>query len=372
MKYSLLALCLLTLIPGHLMSQNLNLDKHSVRVARTALPQEPLTGQNAVDSLAPRTYQIALDWGYDFTSTVYYQQPSRESSLLSQVRLEGWREFKDYPAHLNITVRFTDFQIISNQIQTRQQVVKNKDGSSKTYNYYWIEYRYRFESQYSAQNQAGDIVSSNRNLVSERMGKYNSQEFNTQTEAYRWQRMNDENVRERLLRENVDNSILQLNSEINRRWGYLRTRDELTLMGSDSKKWEGQAEFDGHVRAIVSFMESWPYTEINPNQLNETQKHILYFDSLIQANDGDDKFSRKLRYACLWNNATICLAAERWSECETYASAMGETGFDMREGVYFTKRIADRKEDLQKNPPYESFHFSIDPRAIRPPSDPRQ
>ena len=104
--------------------------------------------------------------------------------------------------------------------------------------------------------------------------------------------------------------------------------------------------------------------------MERIESHIHYFDSIINANDGDDKFSRKYRYACLWNNAALCLASERWDDCERYATAMGETGFDMREGAYFTKRIADLKEDLAKNPPHDSFHFDIDIRAIRPPSQP--
>jgi len=368
MRISFLALGMM--LATTLQAQNLNLDKHSVKVPRTSLPQDPLQGQNEVDSLAPRTYQIKFDWGYDFTSTVYYQQPTRESALLDRLKLEGWKEYNESPAHLNILLRFTDFQMLGTQIQTRQQEVKNKDGSSRTYNYYWIEYKYRFESQYSTTNQHGDALSSARSLVSERMGRFNSQEFNSQSEAYRWQRMNDDNIKERLLRENVDNSILQLNNEMNRRWGYMRTRDDLIMMGSDSRKWEGQAEFDGYVLNCVREIESWPNSAWGPQDLARIESHVQYFDSIVNANDGDDKFSRKFRYACLWNNTALCLAAERWEDCERYATAMGETGFDMREGAYFTKRIAELKEDLSKNPPHDSFHFDIDIKAIRPPSQP--
>jgi len=93
-------------------AQNLNLDKHNVKIPRTSLPQDPLQGQNEVDSLAPRTYQIKFDWGYDFTSTVYYQQPTRESALMDRLKLEGWKEYTESPAHLNVLVRFTDFQML--------------------------------------------------------------------------------------------------------------------------------------------------------------------------------------------------------------------------------------------------------------------
>ncbi len=306
-------------------AQSVNLANKTFNVNYVALPTNPILED------ANRTYQI------NSINSEVLTQSFPSYYFESEVNIPGFSKLSA-DAFLTVESKLIDVNLISSEIESETKVSKDDEGNETRTTYYWAVVTYSTEGQVS--------ISSADGLISETLG-FSGEKTKTSDKSKSWDVANSfrKKNRSKALRiEYVKNVIRSVNNTLGSSYGYRDIKTTNTFSIVKSKKHpekDAQAENYELLRTAFDGMTSdQPIDQLKA----EIAPAITYFSGIMDKYPGDDRKSRKLKKAALYNLATIHYYLDEPDMTIKYADMM----LDNDKGKVSAKNLKKRAESLKE------------------------
>jgi hypothetical protein len=335
-------------------AQKVDLDKFNFTFGYRALPTAPLSPEY-------RTFSV------DVTTTPVVRNNFTEGSLEDAVVIHGWRRVTGAPGHLLVNVQLDDLIITKSDIIERVDVQKDKDGkeTGRTY-YYKVVVDYTWQGRASVRDYKEAPLDAT-NLGSNMATTWSSEEYSTRKGASDFYYNNKNEIKGRLLREQVNTGLGYATQWLSGKYGYTPSKEYEVLWILDSKKhpeFQAQKDIWDAYKAAVATVTADDFPAATKDKFNE---FIKYFDGIPAKYATDDKGEKKLRYASFYNKAKLYLYLDNPEAAIQEADKLIANAYDEGDGKRIKKEAEALIESFKKNN-QTSRHFSIDVSQFQPPA----
>jgi len=322
LKTTLFLICSLFLAGIH--GQSVNLSNQQFNVNYVGLPTQPIL----VD--ANRTYHVN-----SYNSEVLTQSFS-SFYFEREISIPGFSKLADN-AFLTVESRLVDVNLISSEIKSETKVTKDDDGKETRTTTYWAVIRYDTEGLVK--------ITSADGTISETLGFSGEKEKTSKTKRS-WDEANAFRKKNRIkaLRiEFVKNVIASVNHTLATSYGYrdIKTTNTFSIVkGKKHPEAPIQKEQYQLLKTAFSDMSSSsPIADLK----TEISPAIAYFKSVLDKYPGEDRKSKKLKKAALYNLSTIHYYLDEPDMTIQYADQM--LANDKGKGE--AKRLKNKAEELK-------------------------
>ena len=335
-------------------ANRIDLDKVSVFHQYRNLPETPL------DS-SWRTYALRME----IPSTISYSVSL--ASIDERIHLEGWKKIvgpsynTPQKAHLQISIVFDDLMFDNQKIEQRKEETRNKEGViTSSRSFFWSLVYYSLSAGYSILDYQGNRLWYRNNLGgSSSKLEWKSPIFNSYSEADRYFNNNRMAISNKLVKERMDGILLDMNNEINRKYGFPIASEPIILWTTDSKKHPENIRFNENMSKIKKAISRVGAKGIDSLTHSALTTAIAYFTDLQEEYASDEKGNRKLRYACCYNTAILFMILDMPTEAISACNSLIENDFDIIDGEKMIEKITALQELMAKNK-IRSRHYPID------------
>ncbi|MBO0590288.1 hypothetical protein I2486_02610 [Cellulophaga sp. E16_2] len=329
MKLTLLCFLLFTSISTTLCAQSANLDREYFKVSYVNLPSHPILED------AKRTY----------------------SSNTRSIRLSG---FTKVATNGTIDFVFNFHGTKAGEVNIEKETVEEKDEDGKvisTKYYYNVHTSFSSSATLSLANSYTEKSSSNTYQESD---NYVSSSFKSYSAASKYYNDNRYNIRDEYRVKHRSEIEDQIYSRVNYLYGYVpytsSNGNNFWILGN--KK---HSEFGKHQEAgngLKEIFEKMEYNQPVETLLAEVKPIVGYFDDVVVRFNGDDKKSRKVRYASFYNNALLYLKLDQPEKAKEYANKLIANDYDKGDGKRIIANADKLIEELKLNE-LDTRHFEV-------------
>ena len=311
-------------------AQNVNLDKEEIAVSYVRLPSKPVLND------ADRTFSVL-----SFNSPVLTQSLP-ELFFESEIQLNGFTKLnKD--GFLTVESKLIDVTLISSETAKEYKKRTDKDGKETR----WTEYkgivRFRTEGSVtitSVDNSINETFTFNneRTISSESSDNYKDAEYFRKSNSTKSLRIDF-----------VKNVIDVVNTQMAKLFGYTIQNKKVNLHILDAKKHPETANHKENYELIKSAFADMKSHEPIGEIKNKIQPALDYFDGLLTSYSEKDRKSRKLRYASLYNIATLNYYLDNADASLEYANKLIENDHNKSDGKSLVNKAKALKERFASN-----------------------
>jgi hypothetical protein len=352
MKRSSLLL-LVMISAGAAMAQRVDLDRFSFATSYRDLPASPLDSQY-------KTYSVVLETGPVMKLNCHPED------IEQQVVIDGWKQLP-YGGHIQVAIKMEDVVIEQNQAVAVEKILRDKNGKEigKEVSYQ-VQSIYSYVARLRVTDYKGNVLQQRDIQTRDRKGTFTTSSFATEGEAKTFIRY----------------GTMQLLNDLNKRMAYSVTGglgSELTTLYGFPVRQVGDffwvlnnrkhAEFDGHQRAWIAFQQA--VTSLNANESSTEARKAMqpvidYYNKVKKMYPGDDKNSRKLRYASCFNLSKIYYYLDMPDMAMQEAGELKITGYDTRDGDRLLASATGLKQQMRQAR-MNSRHFNLPVETFRGP-----
>ena len=350
--YVACAVCALLFFSAN--AQKVDLDRAYIKFRYRTLAEKPLDPSF-------RTYSI------DASLVPTASRLFTKESIAQNLVLHGWKRLDEGRGHLNVNVVVDELIFNSTEITQRVDIQKNKDGKETGRNYYYrINITYEFDASASVKSHTNSVVYSKTFGGENDRHQWVSDEFDSRYVANEYLQNNLQSIRSGLFKERITETLLTIGKDLTRLYGYQAVNYDELFWVVGSKK---HPEFEVQQAKLNELKEAM--AKINANALPEDAKTsieniLTYFDDITSTYAGDDKGSRKLRYAAYYNRANLYLILDQPDLAKTEAARLIANDYDEKDGERFMKQSDELKKLFEVNNTL-TRHFPIDVNAFKSP-----
>lgn len=325
-------------------AQKVDIDKLKFNIKRTLLPKKP-QGENVY------FYDVNLK------SNATVRQHVSDDEIIAGIKIDGMVYAPNQPNSVLVNIVFSDFLINRNELITRTEETKDKEGKvTSRKNYYKTKITYTFGVNYDVKNsQKQDVISNINYMSANNYRTYETSEFGSSSEANKYYLDNNLSIKSNILKDLTIEMGRTLSNFFSYEIGYKAQSLNEYLWILDSKKHE---EFENHQKITRKLAEELQkFTEKSKvEDINTFFGPIIEYYTKLSKLDIEDKHQKKLVYASLYNLATLYYYLDDPIQSKIYAQRLIKDDIDEKDGKELVKN-ADYLIDLFKKNNKFSTHF---------------
>jgi len=307
-------------------AQSVNLANKSFNVNYVALPTNPILED------ANRTYQI------NSINSEVLTQSFPSFYFESEISIPGFSKLSS-DAFLTVESKLIDVNLISSEIESETKVSKDDDGNETRTTHYWAVVTYTTQGQVT--------ISSADGSISDTLG-FSGEKVKSSDKTKSWDVANSfrkKNRNKALRIEFVKNVIRSVNNTLGSAYGYRDIKTTNTFSIIKSKKHpEKDAQVENYELLKTAFDGMTAGQPVDGIKA-EIAPAITYFTGIMDKYPGDDRKSRKLKKAALYNLATIHYYLDEPDATIKYADMM----LDNDKGKVSAKNLKKKAEGLKES-----------------------
>jgi len=332
----LFAITLLFLSSALFAQKNVDIDNLRFRYSSRHLPQKPLN---------PVFFHYSTK--IDMPGTV--KNSVSEETLYQLLQIEG-QKYIETPAESDVLVNLTmgAINIISSEVKTRAEEIKDKDGKvTSTRYYYWIEAAYTFDAK-AVVKQGDNVLIQQTIYDSSRKMTYTSQVYSAQKDATDFWNNNRDVMREQFTKKCAEDAVKWLSSSLSRTYGFPIISENEHVKTIDTKKHPENDAFRAKAAELKSKVESLDGT--TPLTEKEVEGLIAYFKDIPNRyTDMKSNADIRLRYAAYFNLCRIYMFIDQPEKVKELADLIVTNGYDKKDGEKLAKDASDQIEKFSKS-----------------------
>ncbi|QWX82851.1 hypothetical protein H0I23_10285 [Cellulophaga sp. HaHaR_3_176] len=310
-------------------AQSANLNREYFKVSYVKLPSKPIL---------------------DNSKRIY-------SSNTSGIRLSG---FTKIAANGTIDLRFDfngtkvgEVEIVKDKVEE-----KDKDGNVTSTKYYYSAVT-SFSSSGSLSINNSDSEESDSYSYSE-SDRYSSSTFTSYSAASKYYNTNRYTIRNEFRTKHRKAMESRVYYKINSDYGYVpyTSTNSNNFWILASKKHPETSKHQEVAENLIRIFDEVEYDQPIDAQVESVKKYEDYFNDVVSRYSGDDKKSKKIRYASYYNTALMYLKLDQPEKAKEYAEKLIANDYDKNDG----KRIiegADRLIELLKANATTTRHLEV-------------
>lgn len=337
-------------------AQKADLDRYYVNLKYRGLPNKPLKAEY-------NTFSVSV------SASAAVRNTHGENEIENRIRIAGWKKISGAKGHVVIQIDLNELLITSAKIDERIETLKDKDGKETGKKYY-----YKAVATYTWDGSAtirdyqdasiGGYSFGSRTTAKE----WASSEYSTRKEAYEYYENNKYNIRDQLLKTEVQTAIEQLNANLTFEHGFPEKVDNDQYWFLNGKKHtETQNQLDVWA-AVKKAVEAITVDNMPAESIEALNGAIKYFDEVPAKFATDDKNDKKMRYGSYYNKAKIYITLENPDAAIKEAESLIANDYDAADGKRLKREAEDLKAALTKNNK-TTRHFAIDLSNAKPPTN---
>ena len=336
-----------------LFAQRVDLDRFNFTASYRDFPDEPLPASYKTFNVR---IEAAPSLGLGYTA----------GTLENIIRIEGLKKVNG-TGHITILAMLDDIVFEKSETKERIEIKKDKQGVEIRKSFFSTEMTYSFSARASVYDYKGNTILSNYILADREDKKiYKTPEYSNPIEALNGFNNKILEIKSNLARQLVGNSIGNLNSLLNTRYGYSIQRVNDIFWVLNNKKHpeygEQQKAWNNFKNAIVLMSPDEPLDKVK-----ERMKPVIdYYEKVKTIYTGSDKEARKLRYASYYNLAKVYLYLDDPAAAIREADALAMNDYDESDGRTLRSIAENLDEQLKKNNT-STRHFPVDIARYEPP-----
>lgn len=306
-------------------AQSTDLDKNYVEAKFVKLPSKPILND------ADRTFSVA-----SLNSEVLTQSFS-QYYFESEIHINGFTKL-NADAYIYIESKLIDVNIINSEVISEAKSSTDKDGKVTRWTEYEAQVQYRTQGEVIVSSVDGSI-NEVFNFTKERGKTSKTTKSYKTADSFR----KKHNVRS-LRTEFVKNVIDNVNLRLENLFGYAEKKSKFHLWILDSKKHPENESHKANFTIVKNAFEGMNSYEPVDNIKKKVQPALDYFNSIIAKYPEDNRKSKKLRYASLYNIGWINYYLDNVEASKEYADKIIENGNSKSDG----KALGDRSNFLKE------------------------
>jgi hypothetical protein len=324
-------------------AQKVDIDKEKYSVKRTYLPTQPVSNDIYF-------YQV------DVSLPVSVSKYIKPEQVASNFNIEGFKQAQGQPNSIKITYNTNDFYISRNEITSRTEDIKDKDGKvTGKRTLYKNKVSYTFGSNYGVKAPDGSDIIKMTNYNNQDVKVYESNEFSTSKEAANSWNDNADAQKSKLINDFINNNVDGISRYLRNQFGYTKQTISSYLWTLDSKKHAENEKFQAMTKLVIEKLKSLTY-EKRPEDLEASLKPAIDYFVTISKGDMSDKNNKKLVYAAVYNLSEIYYYLDEPVQSKIYAERLINDDLDKRDGKEAVKNADDLLEKFKINKT-ASTHF---------------
>ncbi len=170
----------------------------------------------------------------------------------------------------------------------------------------------------------------------------------------------------------IQKFILECNSELSPKIGYIKAEEEHKFYAMDSEKHPENAQFNKEFAKLSAIVAKCNIEQTNMDAVREEAKPILaYLEAMPAKYTLDDKQHRKIRYAGWYNAALLNYVLDNFDEAIKLSQKVIDNKYDDDDGKKLLKKCQEAKiiQDANKTK-YRHFALSWKKQNEEPEADP--
>ncbi len=315
-------------------AQKVDLDREYIKVKYTNLPTQPILDDNF------RTYHVS----------------SNNARVANEIKIFGFEKLNN-EGTLSVDINIGSIIIDNVEIKKREKVNKDKDGNvTSTERFYTPVISYTTNGSYQIDNSQGKPLSFGLGSSS---NSHKGNEYNSYSKAANFWKNNKYSLKAKFRNEFINNSIFQMNKNLNKLYGYEPYTFNDLFWILDSKK---NTDYQGHKQALED-MKSLLSTISHDAPLDAVkpglQPIVDYFLSVVPKYTEDKKKHRKMRYASYYNIGRLYYHFDMPDKAIEFANKLIENDYDKGDGKKLIKQSQRLKELFEINQ-LSTRHFPVE------------
>ncbi|MCA0363081.1 MAG: hypothetical protein LCH67_03500 [Bacteroidetes bacterium] len=335
---------LLLFISNFTFSQRVDIDKLRFSIKRTLYPKNP-QGENVF------FYNVVIK------SNPGIRQFLTDEEIISEIKIDGLSQIDNQPNALTVNIIMDDFVIRKNELVSRTEETKDKDGKvTARKNYYKTKITYSIGASYDVRNSQNVEVIKRTNYFNPSNFKvFETNEFTSSSEANKYYLDNSVTIRSKLLRGEVNEMTNNLSNYFSYEVGYKKQTLNDFIWILDSKKHD---EYENHQKFSRKLKEELEkFTEkTKGDDTDVVFGPIIDYYTKLSKLDIEDKHQKKLVYASLYNLSTLYYYLDDPIQAKIFAERLVKDDIDEKDGKELIKNADALLELFKKNNKY-STHF---------------
>jgi len=335
------------------MGQRVDLDRFNFGTSYRDLPSRPL-------DTTYNTYHVVLETG------PVMKLNCRLEDIEQQVIIDGWKQLP-YGGHVQVHIYMEDVVIEQNETRPVEKILRDKNGKEigKEVTYQVVS-TYSYVARLRVTDYRGSVIQQRDIQTRDRKNTFTTSSFATEGEARTYIRYGTMQLLNDLNKRTAYSITGGLGSELTALYGFpIRQVGDFFWVLNNRK----HAEFEGQQRAWIAFQQA--ITSLNANESaadarKAMQPVIDYYNKVKKMYPGDDKNSRKLRYASCFNLSKIYYYLDLPDLALQEAGELKIAGYDARDGDKLQASATWLKQQMRQSR-MTSRHFYLPVETFRGP-----